>query len=113
MSLAELVTNSPKYPDFGQKKGRVNFAGGSDSAGRHGDHLTQALGPALLTALVLAVVVVSISACGGEGSLRSACGHIEWVGRACETLKRVDWAKDHGNPPSTVRGYYSLPEAER
>ncbi len=66
------------------------------------------------TRLILAAcfVAVALVGCGGSG-LRGTCESIEWKGRQCEALKRVDWAKAHGIPPNTVEGYYSLPESER
>jgi hypothetical protein len=64
--------------------------------------------------LILAAcfVALALTGCGGSG-LRDTCNSIEWKGRQCEALKRVDWAKAHNIPPNTVEGYYSLPESER
>lgn len=62
--------------------------------------------------ITISIAALALAGCGGSG-LRGTCESIEWRGRQCEALKRVDWAKAHGIPPNTVKGYYSLPESER
>ena len=63
--------------------------------------------------LVVVAVLAGAALPGCGGGLRDTCKSIEWQGRQCQALKRVDWARANGIPPHTVKGYYSLPEDER
>lgn len=65
-----------------------------------------------LIGLAMMVIALGCIGCGGS-DLAETCKNIEWQGRQCQALKRVEWAKKHGLPPETVKGYESLPEDAR